>query len=169
MKYGLLFVGIIVSVVYAYIQANKVLTTQIELPKVRLTMTVAELEDDFGAPFERNRNELTYILEDSSQLIITLRDNLVASALLKFHRPLRIEDPKLRQLTLVQMNASELEGDRPSWFYAGKPEDGLIYKITQKGEVETITWVPPFTYGNNQPKNVQALLKDFRIRHLSNL
>ena len=132
-------------------------------------MTVVELEDDFGAPFERNRNELTYILEDSSQLIITLRDNLVASALLKFHRPLRIEDPKLRQLTLVQMNASELEGDRPSWFYAGKPEDGLIYKITQKGEVETITWVPPFTYGNNQPKNVQALLKDFRIRHLSNL
>ncbi len=169
MKYGFFAICIITSVIYAFIQARSSLSKRTELPQIRLSMSAQEVENQFGYPFSKERNELIYILEDHSQLIITLRDNLVASALLKFHRPLKIEDPKLRQLTLVQMSSENLGTESPSWFYAGNPADGLIYKITQDGEIQSITWVPPFTYGQNQPKNVQALLKDFRIKNLTNL
>jgi hypothetical protein len=153
----------------AYTNANKKLTQKINLESLRLQMTVQELEKSFGSPFSRQRNALTYILEDASQLHITLRDDLVASAIVKFHNPIRIEDPQIRQLTLVQMSPADLQNEDPSWFFAGKPEEGLIYKISQNGVIESITWVPPFSYGRNQAKNLQALLKDFRVQHLSNL
>jgi hypothetical protein len=109
------------------------------------------------------------VLEDSSQLMITLREDVAASAIVKFHRPLRIEDPEIKKLTLVQMSPADLQNENPSWFYAGKPEEGLIYKITQQGTIESITWVPPFTNNNHQAKNLQVLVRDFKGQHLSNL
>jgi hypothetical protein len=108
-------------------------------------------------------------LEDASQLFITLRDDRVASAMVKYHRPLKIQDPQLRRLTLVQMNPGDIQDSAPTYFFAGKPEEGLIYKVTKDGEVESLTWVPPFTYGRYQEKNLQALLRDFRTQNLSNL
>ena len=68
-------------------------------------MTVSELETSFGSPFSRQRNSIIYILEDSSELSITLRDDVVASAVVKFRSPMRIEDPEMRKLTLVQMSS----------------------------------------------------------------
>lgn len=169
MKYGVILTAIFLIIFSAYQGAQDKLSKQTDLSSLRLGMTMEQLEESLGSPYSRDRNELTYVLEDSSQLYISLRDDRVTSALVKFHHPIKIEDPQMRQLTLVQMNSDSLEGDRPSWFFAGKPEEGQIYKITQNGEVESITWVPPFTYGANQPKNLQALLQDFRSRHLKNL
>ncbi len=169
MKLGVLVTVILGIIATAYINANQNMTQRVDLSALRLHMTVAELETNFGTPFSRQRNNLIYILKDSSELSITLRDDVVASAVVKFHNPLRIEDPQMRQLTLVQMSPGELQNGNPSWFFAGKPEEGLIYKITQNGEIESLTWVPPFTYARNQPKNLQALLQDFKSQHLSNL
>lgn len=169
MKLAVTFSLIFGLIAAAYINASQKLAQEVDLKALKLQMGQEELEAKFGAPFSRERNTLTYILEDSSQLRITLRDGLVASAVVKFHRPLRIEDPQLRRLTLVQMQPAEVYDDKPSWFFAGKPEEGLIYKITQNGEVESLTWVPPFTYGAYQKKNLQALLHDFKNQHVTNL
>jgi hypothetical protein len=169
MKLGVIFTVLLALIAVAYVNANHKMTAKVDLKALHLQMTVKELEAHFGSPFSRQRNALTYILEDSSQLLITLRDNLVSSAVVKFHNPIRIEDPQIRQMTLVQLAPADDQNADPSWFFASKPEEGLIYKITQNGEVESLTWVPPFTYGSNQPKNLQALLHDFKKKHLSNL
>lgn len=153
----------------AYFSAQNKLDKKFDIQSLRLGMTVDQLERVFGSPFNYNRNQLTYIFEDASELIITLRDEVVSSAQLKYRRPLKIEDPEMKQLTLVQMQSEENYMNRPTWFFAGKPEDGLIYKITSDGIVESLTWVPPFTYGSNQPKQLQALLRDFKTQHLTNL
>lgn len=169
MKLGVIFCMIFGIIAIAYFNAHQKLTQIVDLKSLHLQMTLKQVKETFGTPYSRDRNVLTYILEDSSHLSITLRDEVVTSAVVKFHNPIRIEDPKMRSLTLVQMSAADLSEGNPSWFFAGKPEEGLIYKITQKGEVESLTWVPPFSYGSNQPKNLQALLRDFKNQHLSNL
>lgn len=169
MKLGVIFTTILGIIAIAYINANQKLNQKIDLNALRLQMSVTELEANFGSPFSRQRSSLIYILEDSSQLLITLRDDVVASAVVKFHKPIRIEDPEIRKLTLVQMSPADMQNDDASWFFAGKPSEGLIYKITQNGEIESLTWVPPFSYGSNEPKNLQVLLQDFKNQHLSNL
>jgi hypothetical protein len=148
----------------AYRSAKTKIGTPVDLHSLHLGMTSSELADIFGHPDAQNRNHLTYILEDSSKMIITLRDDVVASARVEFHHPLKISDPKLRQLTLVQMEADSLNETEPSWFFAGKPEEGLIYKITSTGSITSLTWVPPFSYSGHNPKNLQALLNDFKTR-----
>jgi hypothetical protein len=169
MKLGVIFTVILIVIASAYYSANNALHQKIELSSLRLQMTEAELQQLFGAPYSRDNNRLTYVLDDASQLFITLRDEKVASAMVKYHKPLKIQDPQLRRLTLVQMNPGNIQDSAPTFFFAGKPEEGLIYKVTKDGEVESLTWVPPFTYGQHQAKNLQALLRDFRTQYLPNL
>jgi hypothetical protein len=169
MKLGVMFTMILGIIASAYFSAESSMHTHTNLKALRLQMSETELHQTFGAPYSQDRNMLTYVLEDSSQLFITLRDDKVTSAMVKYHQPLKIQDPQLRKLTLVQMTPGNLQDSNPSWFFAGKPEEGLIYKVTQNGEVESLTWVPPFTYGAHQAKNLQALLRDFKSKHLTNL
>ena len=168
MKLAFVFAAVLGIIAAAYINANQTVTQKVELKALHLHMTVSEVEAHFGSPVSRQRNTITYILPDSSQLTITLRDDVVASAVVKFHNPIRIEDPEMKQLTLVQMSLADQNEDA-SWFFAGKPQEGLIYKITQNGMIESLTWVPPFTYGSNQAKNLQVLLQDFKSQHLSKM
>lgn len=169
MKLGVIFTAILGIIAVAFFNANSTLSRKVDLNALHLQMTEAELDQLFGSPTSRDRNNLTYILEDSSHLSITLRDDVVASAVVKFHKPILIEDPQMRKLTLVQMSPADLGNENPSWFFAGKPEEGLIYKITQQGEIESLTWVPPFTYQSNQPKNLQTLVQDFKTQKTSSL
>lgn len=169
MKLGVIFTMIFGIILLAYFSALSKQNSPVDLSALHLQMTEKEVEKSFGSPSARERNTLTYILEDSSQLSITLRDDVVASAIVKFHKPLRIGDPQLKQLTLVQMSPEDIQSDDPSWFFAGKPEEGLIYKITQSGSIESLTWVPPFTYSSHQKKNLQALLNDFKSQHTTSL
>jgi hypothetical protein len=62
-----------------------------------------------------------------------------------------------------------MNNEKPSCFFAGAPELGLIYKITSDGIIESMTWVEPFTLHSHHPKNVQALLRDFKSTLLSNM
>lgn len=160
MKYGFYLVLTLALVIGAYQIAQSKLARPLQLNALSLGMSAQQIEDTFGTPSAESRNQFTYILEDGSELTITLRDEKVSSAKVKFHRVVKIQDPEMRKLTLIQMHHSEYENN-PSWFFAGKPEEGLIYKITSDGIIESLTWVPPFTYGSNQPKQVQALLQDF--------
>ncbi len=132
-------------------------------------MNEKEIIKKFGSPTSKQRNILTYIFDDSSELRISLRDNAVNSAEFKFKTPPKIEDFNLKKMTLVQMESHEFSFESPKWFYAGNPKDGMIYKISSTGEVESLTWIPPFTYGENKPKKLQALYKDFQIKQSLNL
>lgn len=162
MKYGIYFLLILGLVIGAYCTALQKIESPLKLNNLHLGMDMEELNRSFGSPSAKSRNQITYILDDGSELVITLRDQKVSSATVKFHRLIQIQDPDMRKLSLVQMDTREGEGNRPGWFFAGKPTEGLIYKITTEGVIESITWVPPFSYGNNRPKQLQALLRDFK-------
>lgn len=153
----------------AFFSAQNKLARKLDTRALRLGMTVEQLSEVYGDPVAQNRNQLIYIFDDNSELIVTLRDDVVSSAQLKYHQPLRIADPEMRRMTLVQMGAEENYTNRPTWFFAGKPEDGLIYKITSDGFVESLTWVPPFSYGGQVRKQLSALLNDFKSQSTSKL
>lgn len=164
MKISFIFVAIFVATMGAYYSAKDKMAEVPDLRALHLGMSVGELKNAFGAPVHKHLNQLTYLFADAAQLIITLRDHEVASAQLKFHRPLQISDPQLKTLNLVQM---ELKNNQDlHWFFAGNPEEGLIYKITTEGVIESITWVPPFTYQGKAPKQIGALLRDFQDKTL---
>jgi hypothetical protein len=146
----------------AYQIAQNKINRPLGLESLKLGLTVEQISKIFGTPSAESRNQYIYILQDGSELIITLREQRVSSAKIKFHRRLKIEDPEMKKLTLVQMQPNDLETNNPSWFFAGKPEEGLIYKITSEGIIESLTWVPPFSYSSNGPKHLQALLHDFK-------
>ena len=153
----------------AYFNAQSKIHRNLNLTQLRLGMTVSQLENVFGVPSAHERNQLIYIFEDSSEMVLTLRDEVVASATVKFHQPMKITDPEIRKLTLVQMESASIISDEPSFFFAGQPEEGLIYKISAQGVIESLTWVPPFTYNQHQPKQLQALLHDFQSQQHTNL
>lgn len=152
----------------AYLTAQSKIAYKSDLSALKLGMKLEEMKEVFGAPTSENRNILTYILPNSSVLTVTFRDDVVTSAKVKFIQPVKVTDPELRKLTLVQMDPA-LPEEKPSWFFAGAPEQGLIYKITADGVIESLTWVEPFTPHSQHPKNVQALLRDFNNTHVSNL
>ncbi len=161
MKYGFYFALMLCLTLGAYQLAQVKMERPLQLSSIRLGMSVSDIIETFGTPSAEARNHYTFILPDGSELVITLRDQKVSSANIKFHREIKIEDPEMRRLTLVQMQHNGLDDNNPSWFFAGKPEEGLIYKITSDGVIEGLTWVPPFSYGNHRPKRLQALLQDF--------
>jgi hypothetical protein len=169
MKITFIFTLLFAMIGFAYFSAQKKIKQPVNIQALHLGMTIKGIHKAFGAPSAQNRNRLTYIFADHSELVITLRDDVVASARLRFQRPLKIQDPKMKQLTLVQMESDMDSSNHPSWFFAGKPEEGLIYKITAGGVVESLTWVPPFSYASTQPKRLQALLRDFQNKHLNKM
>lgn len=160
LKMVLMLTVLITLVTTAYYRAEYQVNRRSDLHFLKLGMSAKEIKKVFGVPTVEDRNQMTYILEDSSELTLSFRDKVVTSAKVKYRRPLAAHDPELRKLTLVQMD-STAESNQPSWFFAGKPEEGLIYKISDKGLIESLTWVQPFTYSHHRPKNLQALLRDF--------
>lgn len=169
MRFGLYFLFSIGLIVAAYQAAQTSISRPLNLSAIRLGMDMKEIKDAFGTPSAKMRNQYTYILGDGSELTFTLRDKKLSSATVKFHRPIPIADPEMRKLSLVQMDDRKTEDNRHSWFFAGNPEEGLIYKISSEGIIESLTWVPPFTYGGNRPKHLQALFRDFHSQQLTNL
>ena len=161
MKYGFYFTLTFFLVLAAYQVAQNKMSRPLKLEAIRLGMTTQNIEKNFGSPSAIFRNHYTYILADGSELSITLREGKVSSAKVKFRRLIKIQDPQMKTLTMVQMQPNLLDDQNPSWFFAGKPSEGLIYKIKSDGVIESLTWVPPFTYGTNRPKQLQALLRDF--------
>jgi hypothetical protein len=161
MKYGVYLLLTLSLTLGAFFMAQNKIQKPLALDSIHLGMSVGEIQKSFGTPFAETRNHFTYILDDGSELLITLRDEKVSSATVKFHRKIQIQDPDMKKLTLVQMEETQQETSNPSWFFAGKPEEGLIYKITSDGIIESLTWVPPFSYGSTRPKQLQALLRDF--------
>ncbi len=169
MKYVFIMLGTLGLLCGAYFKAQTKINRRLNLTSLKLGMTSQQVETVFGVPSAQHRNQLTYIFENDSELTITFRDEIVASAKVKFHEPLKISDPEIRLLTLVQMDSDSENLERPSWFFAGKPEEGLIYKITADGVIESLTWVPPFSYHQNQAKHLQALMRDFHNQHVTNM
>lgn len=168
LKFSFILVLVMTTIGGAYYTALSKISNKADLSALKLGMNLDQVKDVFGAPTSENRNIFTYILPNSSVLTVTFRDDVVTSAKVKFIQPVKVTDPELRKLTLVQMDPAITE-ERPSWFFAGAPEQGMIYKITADGTIESLTWVEPFTLSSNRPKSVQALVRDFNSNNLSNL
>jgi len=128
-------------------------------------MTVAELEF-LGDPVSASSRELVYLLPDQSSLVIALDEGKVFSAWLELKSPLKIQDPALRNLTFVQMGMDESQ--IPTWFYAAAAGQGQIFKVSEQGFIQSITWVKPFT-AMEPSRNLQALLHDFTVQRPAHL
>src|SRR5688572_14115549 len=109
MKYGVYLVLTIGLVFGAYQIAQNKIERPLNLSSIRLGMTVLDAEQNFGTPSAQSRNQYTYILDDGSELIFTLRDEKISSAKVKFHRTIKIQDPEMKQLSLVQMDSNEFD------------------------------------------------------------
>lgn len=164
MRYGLYLFLALALVGTAYQIAAKKMEQPLNLQTLRLGMSLKDVQKTFGSPSAQHHNQFVFILIDGSELTVTLRDKRVSSATVRFKQLLKIQDPVMRKLTLVQMASHDIETNHPTWFFAGKPEEGLIYKITSEGVIESLTWVPPFSVSQNQPKNLQALLREFQTQ-----
>ena len=164
MRFGLYLILTLGLLFGAYYTATLKIDRPLKLENLRLGMSLKEASKTFGSPSAQTHNQYIYILPDGSELSITLRDKRISSAKVKFKRGIKIQDPEMKRLTLVQMASHDFETNNSSWFFAGKPEEGMIYKITSEGLIESLTWVPPFSVRQNAPKNLQALLRDFRTQ-----
>lgn len=111
-----------------------------------------------GKPASASKRELIYLMPDQSRLLVMLHDGFVTSAWLQLKQPLKIEDPQFKRLRFVQMG---VDGSlNPTWFYAGAGDQGKIFKISQAGLIESITWVRPFEHAGPS-RQLQALLREF--------
>lgn len=135
------------------------------LSDLKVGMTTEELEF-LGNPVSVSDREMVYLLPDQSSLIIALEDKKVFSAWLELKTPLKVQDPSLRNLTFVQMGMDESQA--PTWFYAAAPGEGRIFKVSEQGYVQSITWVKPFT-PHGPSRNLQALLNDFTVQRPARL
>ncbi len=126
------------------------------LGSLKVGMSVSQLQF-LGSPASASHRERIYTLPDQSNLVIAVEDGAVASAWLELRSPLKIEDPSLRDMQFVQMGMDESQS--PNWFYAASPGEGRIFKVSDRGYIQTITWVRPFS--QNGGRQLQALLNDF--------
>lgn len=132
-------------------------------------MSQTEIQETIGLPTATDGQKWIFVLDDQSELMVSFRDEVIWTATLTYHDPKEIQDPDFKELTLVQVGVDASDYAKPSYFYAGEPGEGKIWKVNANGKVESLTWVSPFEKSKLTPKNIQALYKDFRGQYLMNL
>ncbi len=132
-------------------------------------MSSAMVSSAVGLPTSTDNQKWIYVFDDQSELVLSFRDEVLWSATLNYHDPKEIQDPDFKELTLVQVGIDSSDSAKPAYFYAGEPGEGKIWKVNANGKIESLTWVPPFGNGQNQPKNIQALYRDFRGQYRMNM
>lgn len=135
------------------------------LSPLKVGMHVSELSF-LGEPTSTSDIEQTYVLPDQSTLVVAIDAGQVYGAWLELKTPLKVQDPSLRHLTFVQMGVDEAQA--PTWFYAAAPGEGRIFKVSDQGFIQSITWVKPFT-PHGPSHNLQALLQDFTVQRSARL
>lgn len=114
-----------------------------------------------GLPLSVKERERVYQLPDFSTLVIHTDGQIVTGAWLQLKQPLRIENPSIKQVQFVQLGMDHALA--PTWFYAGAADEGRIYKVSEQGLIESISWVKPFNALGPKQK-LQALLKEFTYK-----
>ncbi len=112
-----------------------------------------------GEPLSITARERVYLLPDQSTLVVAVENERVAAAWLDLRQPLKIVDPQFKQLRFVQMGIDASLA--PTWFYAAAADRGRIFKVSQQGLIESITWVKPFAVDGGKARQLQVLLHDF--------
>ncbi|HXH31194.1 MAG TPA: hypothetical protein VNJ01_10315 [Bacteriovoracaceae bacterium] len=143
----------------AFCTAQTKLDSAIDLGKLRIGITLTQLEKIIGKATASDINQLTYIFQDGSELKVKLTEGLVSGAVINYKKLLKLEKPE--ELTFLQVNARAPD-DHQGWFYVGKPRDGQIYKVNSEGKVQSLTLVPPFEHKASTPKHFQALIQNFQ-------
>lgn len=146
--------------ILALVSAQQKMHDYSTLADLRVGLSVDQL-GFLGNPVSVSDREIVYLLPDQSNLVIALSDGAVYSAWLELKTPLKIQDPSLRHLTFVQMRMDDYQS--PTWFYAAAPGEGRIFKVSDQGFIQSITWVKPFT-PDEPSRNLQALLNDFTVQ-----
>jgi hypothetical protein len=153
-------IGIVALAAVALVSAQSKIHDYSSLAPFHVGLTTEELEF-LGTPHSATERELVYLLPDQSTLVVALEDNKVAAASLELRQPLKIEDPQLKQLRFVQMGMDAAMN--PTWFYAAAADRGRIFKVSEQGLIESITWVKPFSPAGPS-RQLQALLREFNTQ-----
>lgn len=111
-----------------------------------------------GQPVSSSERERVYLLPDQSTLVVMIQDQKVSAAWMELRQPLKVEDPQFKRLRFVQMGVDAALS--PTWFYAAAADQGRIFKISQQGLIESITWVKPFE-PQGRTVQLQALVQEF--------
>lgn len=111
-----------------------------------------------GEPVSVSSSERMYFLNNGSTLVVSVFQHTITGAWLNLKNPISIQDEHLKSLRFVQVGVDE--SLRPTWFYAGLPGDGRVFKVVQNGLIHSITWVRPFGQ-KESPRQLQALYKEF--------
>lgn len=165
LRWGLTACAVFLVAGLALFSARQKMHDYSALTPLRAGMAISELKF-LGNPVSVSARELVYLLPDQSNLVIAVEDGTVFSAMLELKTPLKIEDPSLRHLTFVQMQMDDYQS--PTWFYAAAADEGRIFKISDQGYIQTITWVKPFISAEPS-RNLQALLHDFTVQRPAQL
>lgn len=152
----LFFVSALVTS-FALFSANRKANHLNPFDLVRVGKSVESLRS-LGVPLSKSQSQNHYLLENGSTLVVNILNNRVSGAWIELKKPLSINDERFSHLRFVKLNMEDTS--RPSWFYAGSPSEGKIFKVSHKGMIESISWVKPFSESKNT-KNLQALLFEF--------
>jgi hypothetical protein len=159
-KKSLLYFGLFAIVMSAFFTAQEKKVDLDPLLKIQVGMS-AESLSFLGPAISANDRERVYWLENGSTFLVTLFEGKITGGWLSFQSPLKIQEHSTQKLRFVQINLDH-END-PSWFFAGAPSLGKVFKINQAGLIESIIWVKPFAT-DAPAKNLQALYQDFTIQ-----
>ncbi|MBY0518304.1 MAG: hypothetical protein K2P81_15445 [Bacteriovoracaceae bacterium] len=150
-------VALITLACLALVSAQSKIHNYASLSPLQVGMSVDQL-DFLGHPVSSDEREIVYMMPDQSTLVVAVSDNKVSAAWLELRQPLKIQDPQFKKLRFVQMGMDASQS--PTWFYAAAADEGRIFKVSEQGFVESITWVKPFS-ANGPSRQLQALLIEF--------
>lgn len=156
-KKTIIALGLFIIVGLAYFSAEKKKLSIHPLLKIQVGMNENSLQF-LGPAISSNNREKIYWLDNGATFLVTLFEGKITGAWLNFTSPVEIQQTWTQNLKFVQMTIDS-EQD-PSWFFAGNPNEGKVFKINTFGLIESITWVKPFE-SHQQSKNLQALYNDF--------
>lgn len=149
--------GLVALVIVALWSAQSKIHDYSSLEPLHVGLRIDEI-GFLGEPDSVSERERVYLLPDQSTLVVAIEGGAVSAAWLELRQPLKIEDPQFKQLRFVQMGVDAALS--PTWFYAAAADMGRIFKVSQQGVVESITWVKPFSPAGPS-RQLQALLREF--------
>lgn len=149
--------GILAVVISAIFSAQTKVHDYSRLTDLKVGLNANQLSF-LGQPISSNEKERVYLLPDQSTLVVMLQDQKVSAAWMELKQPLKVEDPQFKSLRFVQMGVDAALS--PTWFYAAAADQGRIFKISQAGLIESITWVKPFQ-PEGRSVQLQALVREF--------
>ncbi|MBL7663596.1 MAG: hypothetical protein JNM93_00570 [Bacteriovoracaceae bacterium] len=155
---ALVVVGFTVS--YYRFSSSSLDIHEVEFLKVGLSSS--EIVEKLGQPVKTEQHSWHYKLENKSMLILTIKENKLKGAVLKFTDPQNFDLVAHTEKEMVKIGeGNSPQNDNQKWVLIGIPEKGKLWKILEDKSVESISWIRPFK-SETPRKNPETLLAEFQ-------